>query len=98
MADMAVLAIPAADLASGSNDTGPHRSCSSLWNRLPLERRLSLCGKLLIHLVDDLLDLAWVHVTTQLGPNAAWMHGCGADATLTVPLVEGNGKKDVRRL
>jgi len=60
----AVLAISAADLLTGSNKTGPYRSGSFLWNRLPLERRLALCSQLLIHLVDDLLDPAWVPVAT----------------------------------
>jgi AcrR family transcriptional regulator len=46
-ADVAVLAIPAANLASGSNNTGPRRSCGSLRNGLPLEGRLTLRCKLL---------------------------------------------------
>ena len=96
VADVAILAIPAADLLGGSNDTGPHRSCGSLRNGLPLKGRLTPCCKLLIHLVDHLLDMAWVHVATKLGPYASRMHGCSAYATLPVPLVEGNGKKDVR--
>ena len=97
LADMAVLAISAADLVIGSNEAGPYRSCGPLWNGLPLESRLALCGKLLIHLVDHLLDLAWVHEATQFGSYASRMHGCRADATLTVPLVESNSEEDIRR-
>src|ERR1700720_2946290 len=46
LADVAILAIPAANLVSGCRDTGPHRSCGSLRNGLPLEGPLTLGRKL----------------------------------------------------
>src|SRR6185436_20139398 len=66
LANVTVLAISAADLTSGSDDCGPHRGCGPLRNGFQLEGRLTLCRKLLIHLIYHLLNLAHVHVTTQL--------------------------------
>ena len=42
--------------------------------------------------------MARVHMAAQLGLYASRMHSRGAHATFPMPLVEGNGKKDVRRL
>src|SRR5215831_15031178 len=98
VANVAVLAISAADFVSGSNRTGPHRSCGSLRNGLELERRLTLGCELLIPLFDHLFDAAVVHVASQLGPNASRMHRRSSHATVAVPLVEGHGEEDVRGL
>src|SRR6266404_1606120 len=98
LANVTVLAISAADLTSGSDDRGPHRGCGPLRNGFQLERRLTLCRKLLIHLVYHFLKLAHVHVTTQLRMYASWMHSRGAYVTLPVTFVEGDGKQDVCRL
>src|ERR1700738_2666799 len=98
IADVAILAITAADLVSGGNYAGPHRSCGSLRNGLPLERRLTLCCELLIHLVYDPLYSTRIDVASQLGLDASGMHGRGAHTTLTVPPVEGNSEEDIRRL
>src|SRR6202047_2726519 len=96
--DVAVLAVLAAHLVSERDDAGPYRSRSSLRDRLPLKGSLTLCCKLLIHL----LDLGWqssrVHVTTQFGSDASRMHSRSAYTALAVALVEGDGKQDVRRL
>src|SRR5882762_4783119 len=96
--DVAVLAVSAANLVSGSHDTGPHRSCGSLRNGLPLERRLTLGRKLLVHLFHDPLNAARIYVATQFGLYASWMHCRGTHATLAVPLVERNGEEDICRL
>src|SRR5215831_15012443 len=98
LADVAVLAISGADFVRGGDDACPHGSCGSLRNGLELERRLTLGCELLIPLFDHLFDAAVVHVATQLGPNASRMHRRGAHATIAVPLVEGHGEEDVRRL
>src|SRR3984885_6176463 len=98
LAHMAVLAISAANLVSRSNHTGPHRSCGSLRNRLPLERCLTLCRQLLVHLVNHRLQVAPVHMAAQLGLYAPWMHSRGSYAARPMPLVERYGKKDIRSL
>src|SRR5215472_3982172 len=46
-ADVAILAVLAADLFSRSNDSGPHRSCGALRDCLPLEWPFPLFGRLL---------------------------------------------------
>ncbi len=63
-----------------------------------MERRLTLCCQLLIHLVHDRLYATRIDVASQFGLDASRMHGRGAHTTLTVPPVEGNGEEDVRRL
>src|SRR4030095_7568730 len=98
LADVAVLAVSAADLVSWSNDTGPHRGCGSLRNRLQLEGRLTLCRKLLIHLLNPFLKFAQIDLTTQFRMYGSWMHSCGAYTMLPVPVVEGNREQDVCRL
>src|ERR1700730_2630081 len=65
IADMAVLAISAADLVGGSTNTGPCRSCGSWRNGLPLEGRFTLRRQLLIHLVDDSLYATRIDVATE---------------------------------
>ena len=52
---MAVLAIPAPDLVSGSYNTGPDRSCGSLRNAFPVYGRFAGGRQLLIDLVDSRL-------------------------------------------
>jgi hypothetical protein len=49
MADAAVLAVSAADLAGGSNDGGPHGSCGAPGDGLPLKGGLAFRCELLIH-------------------------------------------------
>ena len=88
--DMAVLAISAADLVAGSNNTGPYRSCGSLRNGLPVEGRFTLRRQLLIHLVDDPLYATRIDVATEFGMDASGMHGRRVHTTLMVPLVESN--------
>ena len=51
-----------------------------------------------IDLFDHRLNVARVHVAGQFGLYASRMHGRCAHATLPMPLVESNGKEDVRRL
>src|SRR6266852_1932823 len=98
IADVAVLAISASDFGSGSHDSGPYGSCGSPRNGLQLEGRLTLCRELLIHEFDHLFYMASVQVATQFGLNTSRMHGRSAHATIPVPFVEGNGKKNVGRL
>src|SRR6202030_3380562 len=97
LADVAILAIPAANLVSGCRDTGPHRSCGSLRNSLPLEGPLTLGRKLLVYLFHDPLNMARIYVATQFGQNASRMHSRGTHATLAVLLVERNSEEDVCR-
>jgi hypothetical protein len=98
MADVAVLAISPADLVSRSNHSGPHRSCGSLRDGLPLEGRLPLGCELLIHLVDHFLYLAGIDIAPQLRVYASRMHSRSAHATIPMPLVESNREEDVGRL
>src|ERR1700687_2626434 len=95
---MAVLAISAAHLVGGSNNTGPYRSCGSLRNGLPLEGRFTLHRQLLIHLVDDPLYATRIDVATEFRIDASGVHGRRAHTTLTVPLVESNSEEDIGRL
>ena len=95
---MAVLAISAADLVGGSNNTGPYRSCGSLRNGLPLEGRFTLRRQLFIHLVDDSLYATRIDVATEFRMDTSGVHGRRAHTTLTVPLVESNSEEDIRRL
>src|SRR6266849_746487 len=96
--DVAVLAIPAANLVGGSHDTGPHGSCGPLRNGLPLKWPLTLGRELLVHLFHDPLNAARIYVATQFGLYASWMHSRGAHPTLPVFLIERNGEEDVCRL
>src|SRR6202035_3346429 len=98
MTDVAVLAVLATHLVSGRDDAGPYRSRSSLWDRLPLKGRLTLCCKLLIHLLDHGWHSGRVQIATQFGLDASRMYSRSAYTTLAVALVEGDGKQDVRRL
>src|SRR6266852_6234212 len=98
IADVAVLAISASDFVSGSRDSGPYGSCGSLRNGLQLVGRLTLCRELLIHLLDHLFYMASVQVATQFGLNTSRMHGRSAHATIPMPFIEGDGKKNVGRL
>src|SRR6516165_4126301 len=95
---MAIFAISATNLARGSNNGGPHRSCCSLRDRLPLEAWLALHLKLLVYLVDYGLQMPRIRVSTELSLYASRMHGGSADAALAVPLVKSNGKKNISRL
>src|ERR1700733_5635981 len=94
-ADVAILAITAADLVSRSNYGCPNRSCRSLRNRLPLEGSLALCCKLLIHLIDHRLYAARIQMAAQLGVDASRMYGRGAYPTLPMAPVESNREEDV---
>jgi hypothetical protein len=69
-----------------------------LRNGLQLKWWLTLCRKLLIHLVDDFLKLGHVHVTTELRMYGAWMHSCGAHPTVSMTFVKSDVEEDVCRL
>src|SRR5580658_8521645 len=97
-ADVAILAITAADLLSRSNYTGPNRSCRALRDGLPLEGSLAVCRQLLIHLIDQRLYLAGVDMTGQLSVYDSRMHGRGAHPALPMPPVETNREQDIRCL
>src|SRR5258708_4514628 len=96
--DVAILAIPAANLVSGCHDTGPHGSRGSLRNGLPLEGPLTLSRKLLVHLFHDPLNAARIYVATQFGLYASRMHSRAPHATLALPLVERHAEHAVCRL
>src|SRR5580700_4136075 len=96
--DVAVFAIAAADFVSGSDNTGPYRCCGSLRNGLPLKGRLALGGKLLGHLIDHALNANRVDIASQFGVYDSGMHSGSTHAAVTVPLVESNSEKDIRRL
>src|SRR5713226_7208414 len=87
-AHMAVLAILSADFISRSNYSGPHRSCSSLTNSLQLEGCFTLGRKLLIHLLDRLLDADGIQVAVQLRLDASWMYRRGAYAIPSMTRVD----------
>jgi hypothetical protein len=95
---MAVLAILSADLVSRSNYSGPYRSCGSLRNSLRLEGCFALGRKLLIHLLDRLLDADGIQVAVQLRLDASWMYRRGAYALPSMTRVESNGEEDIRSL
>src|SRR2546423_9972754 len=95
VSDVAIFAIPAADLAGVSNHSGPHRSCSSLRNGLQLKWRLTFGCILFVYLVDHFLKTALVHVATQFSVYTTWMYRCGTHATVPVPLVERDGEESV---
>jgi hypothetical protein len=97
-AHVAVLAILSADLVSRSNYSGPHRSCGSLRNSLQLEGCFALGRKLLIHLLDRLLDVDGVQMAIQLRLNASWMYRRSAYAIPSMTPVESNGEEDIRSL
>ena len=82
-------------LVSGCHDTGPDRSCGALRNSLPLERPLTLGCKLLIYLLNQVLEEARVHVTTQLRLDDSRMNSRGTHAALAVPLVESNSEEGI---
>src|SRR5262249_481110 len=98
VAHMAVCTIAAADLVSGSDDTGPHRGCGSLRNGLPLEWSLTFRLQLLIDLVHQVLNLARARIAGQLGLYCSRMHCRSAHPAIPMPSIEGNGEEDVRRL
>jgi hypothetical protein len=85
-ADMAVLAVAAADFIGRGNKASPNRSGRSLRDCLPLERSLAFRRQLLVHLIDHLLELSRVHSRVD---------GCRTDAASAMPLVEGNREEDV---
>src|SRR6267142_2314835 len=87
-----------ADFISRSNYSGPHRSCSSLTNSLQLEGCFTLGRKLLIHLLDRLLDADGVQIAVQLRLDASWMYRHGAYAITSMTPVESNGEEDIRSL
>src|ERR1700733_8225106 len=95
---MAVLAILSADLISRSNYRGPHRSCGSLGNSLQLEGGSALGRKLLIHLLDRLLEVERVQMAVQLRLDASWMYRRPAYAITSMTPVESNGEEDIRSL
>src|ERR1700733_11359057 len=95
---MAVLAILSADLISRSNHRGPHRSCGSLRNSLQLEGCSALGRKLLIHLLDRLLEVDGVQMAVQLRLDASWMYRRPAYAITSMTPVESNGEEDIRTL
>src|SRR4029077_13424484 len=98
LADMAVLAIFAADLFCRSDDCRPNRRCGTLRTRLPLERFLPLHSAFLADLVDECLNLRRIQMTSELGFNHSRMHSRGADATPAVAPVKRDGEKNVRGL
>src|ERR1700721_1675450 len=73
MTDAAVLAVLAAHLVSGRDDAGPYRSRSSLRDRLPLKGRLTLCCKLLIHLLEHGRHSGRANIPTHFGLDASRM-------------------------
>src|SRR5262245_34728494 len=85
---MAVFAISAADLICGRNHRCPHRSCSSLQYGLQLKVLLS-------YEIEHQLNAALVHVATQFGLYATWMHRCCTHATASVPFVKRNREESV---
>src|SRR5580698_11118733 len=91
MSHVAVLAIFASDLVSGSNDSGPHGSCRTLGNCLPLEGTFALSRTLLIDLVDHISYAARILVTAQFGLNTTRVYGGRARAVVPVPFVEREG-------
>src|SRR5260370_11619676 len=95
---MAVLAILPADLVSRSNYSGLYRSCGSLRNSLQLEGCFAIGRKLLIHLLDRLLDVDGVKMAVQLRLDASWMYRRGAYAIPSMTPVESNGEEDIRSL
>src|ERR1700757_3279258 len=97
-AHMAVLAILPADFISRSNYCRPHRSCGSLRNSLQLEGCFALGRKLLIHLLDRLLDVDGVQMKVQLRLDASRMYRRGAYAITSMTPVESNGEEDIRSL
>jgi hypothetical protein len=97
-ADVAVLAVLPANLVGGSDHTSPYRCCSALRNRFPLERTFTFRGKLRVDLFNQLFDATGFSVATQFCLYAPRMHGCSANATSTVSLVEGDCEQNVRRL
>src|ERR1700757_1741846 len=97
-AHVAVLAILSADFISRSNYSGPHRSCGSLRNSLQLEGCFALGRKLLIHLLDRLLDVDGVQMKVQLRLDASRMYRRGAYAITSMTPVESNGEEDIRSL
>src|SRR6266481_1504306 len=98
VADVAVLAISAADLVCGRNNCSPHGSGSPLWNGLQLIRLFTCGSTLLVCLVQHLLKETLVHVATQFSPYAPRMDRCSAHATVAVPFVERNGEESVGSL
>ncbi len=95
VADMAVLAVAAANFIRWSNRGGPHGSRGALRNRLQSEGCLALCGKLLVDLGDHRFKAAGIGVAGQFGPYTARMYGGGAHTAFTVPVIEGNGEENV---
>src|SRR3984957_1482094 len=96
LADVAVLAISAANLVGRSDHGGPHRCCSSLRDGLELEGRLTLCGELLIDFFDDFFEAAGVDVAIQFRSNASWMHSCGPHTVAPVPFVKCDCEENIR--
>src|SRR5580658_1157784 len=95
---MAVLAVASADFIRRGNKACPDRSGRSLRDRLPLERRLAFRRQLLVHLIQQVLDLSRVHVTAEFGPDGSRVDGCRTDAAPAMPPVEGNREENVGRL
>src|ERR1700758_5108947 len=94
-ANAAVLAIATTDFVSWSHHGGPHRSCGSLRNGFPPEGPLTLGSELLIHLFEHRFEVALILVASELGLDLSRMHGGGAAATVSVPLVECNCEQNV---
>jgi hypothetical protein len=63
-----------------------------------LEGWLALRRELLVDLVDYGLHTARIRIAAQLCLYAARMYRSGANPAIPMPLVESNGKKNVRRL
>src|ERR1700761_3470982 len=88
LADMAVLAIAAADRISRRHGRGPHRGRRPLRDGLPLKRRLAPRGEIAVHLRDHAFDTPGIHVTAEFGMDPAGMHRGGANTAIAMPSVE----------
>src|SRR5262249_4960817 len=98
LADVTVLAVPAAYLVSRRDHCRPYRRSGSLRNRLQLEERFPLCRELRIQPIDLFLKLAQVNMPTQLGMYPSWVHRRGTNPPPAVTFVKRNREQDVRCL
>lgn len=76
-----------------------HRNLLSEWafgRPFLLEGCFALGRKLLIHLLDRLLDVDGVQMTVHLRLDASWMYRRDAYAITSMTPVESNGEEDIR--
>src|SRR6202012_2501717 len=90
--------VTAADFLCRSHNSGPNRGRGSLRDWLPLERGPSPFRGLPIDLVDQCLQGARVHMTSEFGLDPARMHCRGAYFAVPMPPIEGDREEDVCRL